>query len=190
MAVAGEPPARAIRLTRSPAPTPEVSPLVPPRLTEPEDGELLVVRPNRDASQRVVRLALLYAIGLAVVYAGLVALARAGPTGDSSGTTSALVLVGVLAAVLGAGGVLYSLGAAPRSVELWSEGTVVVGRFWGRYRFPAAGRLRVTVLRRFPAGPLTPGTIESVEIFGGSSRRSFLLDERILEPAADDVGAP
>ena len=169
----GQGPPRTIRLAiRSEAPVggaPEVDLL-------PES------RPNVAACRRAVRLAMLYAVGITAVYAALIVGAFAGPSAGSAGSTEALVVLGLVAVVLVAGGVVFALGAAPRRVELGTGATVIVGRFGRRYRFPGRDALRPVVLRRFPAGWLTPAPVESVEIAGGSSRRSFLLDEGLLDP--------
>jgi hypothetical protein len=129
----------------------------------------------------------LYSAGIAVVYSVLALVARTGPAGGSAGTSTELLVVGVLAVLLAAVGVVVALGAAPRAVEVGDSETVVVGRFGRRYRFPGRGRLRTTVLQRIPAGLLSPVTLESVEIAGGSTRRSFLLDEQLLEAPGGSV---
>jgi hypothetical protein len=149
--------------------------------TGPRDGTQR--RPNVGATRRAIRLSLLFVAGIVVVYAALVALARAGPYAGSSGTAAELEIVGSAAVLIGAIGIVAALGTAPRAVELGDRATVVVGRFGRRYRFPGPGELRVTVLQRFPAGPLTPVPLVSVELAGGSSRRSFLLEEHLLDPA-------
>jgi len=145
-------------------------------------------RPNRAATARAIRLSVLYVLAIGGIYAVLVTVALAGPTGGSPGTASDLTWIGVLAAALAALGVAVSLGAAPRWVELSDAETVVMGRFGRRYSFPGRGRVRTTVLQRFPSGFLASVAIESVEISGGSTRRSFLLDEGLLEPANADGG--
>ena len=140
------------------------------------------VRANSGATRRAVRLSLLYAVGIGAVYAGLVGLARSSTSGASAGGTAELGWVGLLALAVAAAGVVVALGAVPRAVELGEEATIVVGRFGRRYRYPGRAHLRTTVLQRSPAGVLSPVTLESVEIAGGTARRSFLLDERLLEP--------
>jgi hypothetical protein len=170
----------AVRLATPAAPTPSDVPDLP-----------FERRPNLAATRRAVRLSILYAGGIAAVYVSLAEVADAGPAGGSPGTLTVLLDLGLLAALLAALGVVVALGAAPRAVELSERETVVVGRFGRRYRFPGRGQLRATVLQRFPAGLLSPTTLESVEIAGGSSRRSFLLEEHLLdgtEPA--DGGRP
>lgn len=178
--------ARPVRLARkggsgSPHPVRLATPIVAP---PPSAGPPTDRRANRAATQRAIRLSVLYALGIAAVYALLVGIARAGPTGTSVGTSADLLFAGLLALVLAAIGVIVSLDAAPRAVELGDAETVVVGRFGRRYHYPGRDRLRSTVLQRFPSGLLSPVALESVEIAGGSARRSFLLDERLLELSA------
>ena len=153
-----------------------------------EDRANTVRRENRGATQRAVRLSILFAAGIALVYGFLVDLAVGQPTGGSAGSWEWIWVVGLLAVVVGAVGVLVTLGAVPRSVELGERTTVVVGRFGRLYWFPGRSELRTKVLRRFPAGFLTPVALESVEISAGSARRSFLLEAGLLhgaEPAAE-----
>jgi hypothetical protein len=147
-------------------------------------------RRNVAATRRAVRLASLYAVGIAAVYAALVVAARAGPPAGSAGSTGALTVVGGVAVLMIGVGVVVALGAAPRYVELDERETVVVGRFGRRYRFPGRERLKPVVLRRFPAGWLSPIALESVEIGGGTTRRSFLLDEGLLGPGAGEPTVP
>lgn len=146
-------------------------------------------RPNTAASSRAIRLTLLYLLGVLAVYGILALLANAAPSAGSAGTGTELVGFALIAVILGAAGTLYSLGAAPRAVEIGTEETVVIGRFGRRYRFPRVGGLQVTVLRRFPPGFLNAVVVESVEISGGTSRRSFLLDEDLLRPDGRPSGS-
>lgn len=132
---------------------------------------------------------MLYVAGVVAVYAVLAAAAEAGPVGGAQGTTTDLLLAGLAAVVLGLAGVLVSLGAAPRSVELGEHETVVVGRFGHRYRFPGRAELTTTVLRRLPASLLSPVALETVEISGGTSRRTFLLEEGLLQGGPRTGGA-
>ena len=142
-------------------------------------------RENVGARRRAIRLSLLYGIGLAAVYAALVASAQTAPSGGSAGSSEDLLLAGLLAAALAAAGALVALGAAPRAVVVGEDVTVVIGRFGHRYRYPGRARLRTTVLQRVPAGLLSPVPLESVELAGGSSRRAFLIEEGLLEPGPE-----
>lgn len=140
-------------------------------------------RPNVGATRRAIRLCLLFVGGIVLVYAALVALARAGPYAGSTGIVGELEIVGAAAVVVGAIGIVAALGTAPREIQLGDRVTVVVGRFGRRYRFPGRDELRVLVLQRFSTGPLTPVPLVSVELAGGSSRRTFLVEEHLLDPA-------
>ena len=179
------PDARPVRVARTPG---KLSPravrlaAAPTRQPIPADTGPREWRPNGAATRRAVRLSVLYAAAIAAVYAGLAGLALSGPTGATVGTSEDLLLAGGLAAMLAAAGVVVSLGSAPRGVELSDAETVIVGRFGHRYRFPGRGQIRPTVLQRFPAGWLAPAALETVEIAGGTTRRSFLLEEHLLEP--------
>jgi hypothetical protein len=108
--------------------------------------------------------------------------------GGSAGLDGELALAGGLAAALVAVGTVFALGATPRAVEFRAGSTVVVGRFGRRYRFPPATELRRTVLQRVPSGLLATVAIETVEIAGGSTRRSFVLEEHLLDPPGTRPG--
>ncbi|HYA10369.1 MAG TPA: hypothetical protein VEH10_01670 [Thermoplasmata archaeon] len=183
--------ARQVRIARAPAahraPDADVTtPAAPPPGIDA--GPTLERRENAGATHRAHRLALLYAVGIFAVYAALVAAARVAPGGASAGSNAELLLVGILALVLALAGVLVALGTAPRAVEFGARATVVVGRFGRRYAFPERGRLKTTVLQRTPAGRWSPVALELVEVAGGSTRRSFLIDEGLLGPAEDPTG--
>lgn len=176
------------RVARAPPPPP---PAEPPRTGPSDEGPER--RANRAATQRAFRLTLLYVVGIAAVYGVLAVFARAGPAGTSAATATDLTEIGLVAVALAGVGTVVALGSAPRAVEVGEEETIIVGRFGRRYRFPGRARLRATVLQRFPAGPLTPAAVASVEIVGGSSRRSFLIDEQLLEgalPSPEGAGVP
>jgi hypothetical protein len=186
-------PVRITRRTTAPGPRPTVvaiSKVVTPSPT-PAEAPWLERRPNRAATRRAIRLSALYAAGVGAVYAGLVALAETGPASGSTGLDGALALAGGLAAAIVVVGTLVALGAAPRAVELHADATVVLGRFGRRYSFPPPAELRTTVLQRIPSGLLASVALETVEIAGGSTRRSFLLEEHLLDPpgAPADLGA-
>jgi hypothetical protein len=171
-------PPRAVRLAVRRPPATAGPPL---EVAEPRER-----RENVGATRRGVRLAVVFVAAIAGVYGLLVALARSGPSAGSIGVTAALELAAALAVVVGAVGTLVPIVAAPRAVELGERMTIVVGRFGRRYRFPGRDRLTVTVLQRFGRGPLAPVPLVSVEILGGSTRRSFLVDASLFE----GVGRP
>jgi len=179
--------ARPVRVARRPQAPVRPGSRAPPRAVAPPTetigtGSVLVRRPNRAATLRAIRLSVLFSAAIAALYGGLVALAETGPTAGSSGLDGSLELAGAAAALIAALGVLFSLGAAPRAVELGDDATVVVGRFGRRYVFPPWPELRTTVVQRVGAGLLASVPLESVEISGGSTRRTFLLDEHLLDP--------
>jgi hypothetical protein len=170
-----------VRIVRKASPAPAEIPSAP--------GEA-ETRENRGASRRAWRLSLAYSLGITVVFAALAVSARLGPAGGGAGTALEVEVAGLLAAVLIVVGVLVSLGAAPRRALLGPTETVIVGRFGRRYSFPGRERLRLTVLQRHPPGLFGPAPVESVEIAGGSTRRTFLLDEGLLGPTtAEETGA-
>jgi len=172
---------------RRPAPAePSAEPAAAPPTSVGPPAE---VRLNTGATRRAVRLSVVFVLGIAGVYALLVALTFAGPAAGSAGASQGLLWSGVAAVLVAVAGAVVSLGSAPRAVELGEGSTVVVGRFGHRYAFPGRYQLRTTVLRRFRAGPMSPVPMESVEIAGGTSRRSFLIDEGLLATAGHDPAA-
>ncbi len=180
---------RAVRLAvptspREPAPAPPMAPTPGIGAARSERRE------NRGGTQRAVRLSLLYAVAIAVLYGALAAIARTAPSGGSSGVGSTLVLFGLLTIAIVAVGALVALTSAPRAIVLSDDATVVIGRFGRARRFPGLGELRWTVLRRFPAGFLSSATVESVELLGRTGRHTYLLEERLLGPleGAQDAG--
>jgi len=183
--------ARPVRVARSaPTSAPRPVPVATASRSPPAGtGAPVERRENTAATARAVRLSVLFATGIGAVYAALVLVASFGPSAGSSGSSQALLLVGVLAVVVATAGVVVALGAAPRAVELGSDATVIIGRFGRRYYYPGGASLRVMVLQKVPVGWLTPAPLESVEVAGGSARRSFLLEEGLLEPAADRTRA-
>jgi len=161
----------------------------PASSVSPSVGPTAEVRLNVGATRRAVTLSVVFVFGIAGVYALLVALTFAGPAAGSAGAFQGLLLSGVVAVLVASVGALVSLGSAPRAVELGEEATVVVGRFGRRYAFPGRSQLRSTVVRRFRPGLGSPVPLESVEIAGGMSRRSFLIDEGLLASAGNDPAA-
>ena len=167
------------RVVRVAAPRPSPPPAKP---------SAVETRENVGATRRAWRLSIAYAVGIAAVFTALAVSARLGPAGTGAGTTVEVELSGLVAGLLIVAGVLVSLGAAPRRVLLGPVETVVVGRFGRAYRFPAREALTVTVLQRHGGGIFSRDRLQTVELSGGSSRRSFLLDEGLL--AAHDAAAP
>lgn len=166
---------RVVRIAPRPAPDPGPT------------GGAVETRENRGASTRARRLAVLYAVAILAVFGALAVAAGMGPAGSGAGTAVAVELVGAVAGLLLVVGVVVSLGSAPRRVVLGPSETVVVGRFGRTYRFPGRDELRVTVLQRVAPGWLSRSALESVELTGGTTRRSFLVDEGLFArgPAGD-----
>ncbi len=183
--------ARPVRVARSSGPAPEPPGRSGLSVPSPAPSRPVERRPNTAALRRALWLAVLYVFGIAVVYALLAVLARLAPGGTGPGAANELGAFAAIAALLALAGATVALGSAPREVLLSERQTVVVGRFGRRYVFPGRDRLRVTVLRRVPPGWLSSTAVETVEIFGGSTRRTFTVDEGLLpEPAPEDEPAP
>ena len=182
--------ARPVRVTRPSSSARPARTKGPSLLPTPGGEPTVERRKNAAASRRAVRLSVLFAGGIGAVYAALVLLAGFGPSAGSSGSVQALLIAGIVAVLVAAAGVVVSLGAAPRAIELGEDATIVVGRFGRRYRYPGRARLTTTVLQKVPVGWLTPVPLESVEIAGGSARRSFLLEEGLLKPRNPAERAP
>ena len=177
--------ARPVRLARpnpaGPGPPAEATAVAPPIPPAPRVER----RANTFAARRARFLALLYVAGVAALFGALAGVARAGPRGGSSGVTGELLLFGGVAAVVALVGALVALGSAPRELLLSERATIVV-RWWGhRVTLPERSRLRVSVLRRVPAGVLGGVAIETVEILGGKRRTTLSLDEGLLDPPPD-----
>jgi hypothetical protein len=135
---------------------------------------------NRAGTQRARRLAITYVVALAVIFAGIDALARSAPSAGSVGVGQDLELFATVALVLAIVGVVVSLSSAPLAVERTGGETIVHGVFGYRRRFPEGPGLTVRVLRRYPAGLLSSAPVESVEIATKGVRRTYLLEEGLL----------
>ena len=182
--------ARPIRLSRAPtragAPTAPadrpVDPAPPPAATGSPAPER---RENRAATRRARRLALLFVVGIAVLFLAFALAERTSATGGSPGALFDLWLTGGIALLVALAGAVLTLTSAPTAVELSADAIVVVGVFGGRRRFGSAPNRSIRTLRRMPVGWLTPGAIESVEIAAGGVRRTYLMDEGLLAPLAE-----
>ena len=142
-------------------------------------------RPNVGGSQRAVRIALLYLLGLTGVYLAFVLYARSAPGGMTPGAGSALLLFSAAAAGFGAAGAILALHPAPRAVEISPSQIVVLGRWGGRRRWPRSRELHVRVVRRFPPWGLSAVAVELVEVSTpGRPARSYLVEEGLL-PVGD-----
>ena len=174
---------RAVRIPRSPSlapPSSDGEPLEPRALT----GAGSERRTNVGGSQRAVRLAVLFVVALALLYAGFVLYDRSAPGGTAPAAENGVLLFSVVFVILAVGGALFTLTPAPRAVEVGSDRVVVVGR-WGRRRqLPALGQLSFRVVRRYPVGWLAGSPVELVEIWGeGIPIRGYLVDAELFAGA-------
>ncbi len=139
-------------------------------------------RENRGGTRRVQRLALLFVVGVAVLFATLAQYASTLPAGRGPGTGQAVEAFAGLGLAVAAGGVVLTLASAPRAVEFGPGAVVVVGRFGRRHRFPPREDLSVRLLRRYPAGFLSDSEVDAVELMGGAGKATFYLERGILDP--------
>jgi hypothetical protein len=142
------------------------------------------VRPNVGGFQRAVRLTMVFVVALTLLYAGFVLYDRTVPGGTSSVTGNGILVFTGVFLLFAAGGTLYSLTPAPRSLEVYPDRVTVVGR-WGRRRtLPPLEQLYVIVVRRYPAGLLSSNPVELVEVSGADTpRRSYLADASLFDGA-------
>ncbi len=146
--------------------------------------DALVLRPNVAGRQRTGRLALLYLVTLTLLYAGFLAFDLASAGGSRPGVRSDLLIFGLVAVVLGAGGAIYSIAPAPRAVGIGPQGLVLIDRFGRRSDWPPLGVTSVRVVRRHPAGKLARAPVESVELSAPGRRTVGCLVEEGLLPSS------
>jgi hypothetical protein len=175
---------RAVRIPRSVS---EPAPRAEEAAARAPVRETIERRPNTAGTQRAVRVALVYLLALALLFLGLVLYDRSAPGGRTPGAEGTLLLFAGVAALVGALGAVVSLSPAPRAVEVTPEHVVVVGRWGRRTVWPRRGEITVRVVRRYPAGGLTPRTVESVEVWStGRPPKSYLVEEGLF--AEDEPG--
>ncbi len=163
---------------RTPTPAPS-----PPSPGPADPGRAVVDRrPNRAGTQRVRRLAIGFAVAVAVVYGTLAAVARTAPSGGTVGGTYDLDLLGEIALAIGVAGAVVTLFSAPVAVERDATTVVAVGPFGTRRAFRLGPKFAARVVRRYAGGLLSDGAVESVELTDGRRRRTYLLEAGILEP--------
>jgi hypothetical protein len=162
------------RAVRVPAAAPRPAPVAP--------GTPLDRRVNRGGTRRVQRLALLFVIGIAVLFGALALYATSMPGGRSPGSEEAIETFAGIGLVIAAAGALLTLASAPRAVEFGERATVVVGRFGRRHGFPPRGELSVQLIRRYPPDFLSDSEVDVVEVLGGAGKATFYLERGILEP--------
>ena len=138
-------------------------------------------RPNGAGSQRAFRVAALFVVALAALYAAFVLYDRAAPGGSPSAEGSAVLLLSVIFVVFAVGGVLFAVTPAPRSVEVAPDRVVVIGR-WGRsVVLPRLDLLKSRVVRRYPASWLASSDVELVELWSeGIPPRNYLVESGLF----------
>lgn len=182
-----DPAPRRVRIARADgvrAPTAIPVPSVPPNsdgVKRPPHGRFA----NRGGTQRVRRLTMLYVVLLAAIYLGFVLLSRTAPGGSSQGMAQDLALFGEVALALALVGAVLTLLSAPAALEVDASGTVIIGPLGTRRRIPSGPGVSVKVVRRYPAGFLSSGPVESVEVAYGGHRHTYLVDAGLLPTAGD-----
>ncbi|HYA54995.1 MAG TPA: hypothetical protein VEG42_05275 [Thermoplasmata archaeon] len=145
---------------------------------------LTEVRPNVGGSKRAFRVAVLFLVALAALYAGFAVYDRTAPGGSGSPATNGLWLFTAVFAVFAIVGIVYSLTPAPRFVEVATSRLTVVGRWGRRRRLPPMERLSIRVVRRYAPGFLSDRYVELVEVWGTDTPvRSYLVEEGIFSGA-------
>lgn len=154
----------------------------PPEPASPGDTAGVGARrvENRAATARARRITLLFVVVLAALYLAFALLSRSSAAGGSPGAATDLALFGVVALAVALAGALLTLLSAPAAVEITPTATVVQSVFRARYAFPHGPGYSVRIVRRFPAGPMSPEPIEVVEIGAGPVRRTYWLDAGTL----------
>jgi hypothetical protein len=172
---------RAVRIPRATKESPFATVRMPVPSTHPTTSLAERVRANRAGTQRAVRLTLLYLVVLAILYVAFVAYGRTVPGGTSSGMGYALTEFGLLALVLGVVGGALTLSPAPRAVERFPDGFVVVGRWGRRTAWTPLPKVSVRLVRRYPAGFLSKETVDLVEVSASGKRpRGYLVESGLL----------
>jgi hypothetical protein len=135
---------------------------------------------NTAASRRAYRLGLLFVLVVAIAYYLFVVAGSYSPGGGSVSERIDLAFLGGLAACFAAGGFLFTLAAAPRSVEIGPSGWTLHLRPWGQKEYSTARGMRVRRLQTVREGLFTPAPIVYVELSEGKLRRTYWVDESIL----------
>jgi len=179
---------RAVRIPRARSP--------PPTLGGPtgaEDrglpgGRTRTRRPNVGGSQRAIRLATLYVVTLAVLYAGFVLYDRSAPGGTAPAAGNGVLLFTAVFVAFAAAGAVYTLHPAPRAVEVEADHVTVVGRWGRRRRLPRLELLSVSVVRRYPAGWLAGTPVELIALWGEDVPScSYLVDPELFAGATPSL---
>ena len=165
-----------MRIPRPPAPdaarpvrTPVLRPSVEKAASVPVER-----RTNQGGTRRVVRLSVLFWVALGGLYGGFLAAAvQSSRQGFGAGALE--VFSGVALALAVAGGLL-TLSPAPRAVEVSPDSIVVVGRWGTRTEWAPRESVGVRIVRRYPAGWLSPVALESIELVGLGRRSTYLVE--------------
>jgi hypothetical protein len=153
-----------------------------PRPASPA-GDLVDHRPNVAGTQRAFRFAMLYLAVLLVLDLTLVALDLTSAEASTPGLQGDLKLFLGIAVLLAVGSVVFALSPAPRFVDVRSNGVVVVGRWGTRVEFAPAERLRVHVLRHYPAGILSSNPVDMVAVNDPAGRRhTYQVEAGLFAP--------
>jgi hypothetical protein len=166
-------PARVVRVVATSGAAPAVA-------TVPSDRPAASRRDNGPAVARAWRIASIYLVALAAMYAGFLALEFRGPGASGALATDALLIFTGVAAALAVGGLVVTLSPVPRAVEVNATSVVVVEWAGRRREFPPLAELRVDVVRRYPANLLSHTEVEAVELAGGRRRRTYQLTPGLL----------
>ncbi|MCI4373022.1 MAG: hypothetical protein L3K02_05210 [Thermoplasmata archaeon] len=143
-------------------------------------------RPNEAGTQRAFRFAILYLLALVVLDVILVVLDLSSQEAGRPGVESGLQLFIGIAVVLAVGSVVFALSPAPRSVELRTDGVMVVGRWGQRTLFPPIAQLDAKVLRHYPGGILSAHAVDLVQVVDRAGRRRTYQVESGLFDAPTD----
>lgn len=181
---------RPVRIPRSGTGSPRVVrlPTAARTVPLPERAATLERRENHAGTQRATRIAVLFVVGIAVLFTALTLYARAAPGGTSPGAGQEVDIFGLLGAAIALAGAILALASAPRAIEVGAAETVVVGRFGRRRRFPTLGGLSVRLVRRYPSGILSDQEVDAVEVSGGTQRATYFLEEGLLKITTEDAG--
>ena len=182
---------RAVRIPRSGTPSggsPGAHPLsgsldVPPRESDR--------RPNVAGSQRAIRLAILFLVALAALFAAFLLYDRGAPGGASSPAANGILVLSLIFIVFAVGGFLFTVTPAPRSVEVAPDGVVVVGRWGRRVSLPPLALLKLRVVRKYPANWLATADVELVELWSdGMPPRNYLVESGLFAGSTSEALRP
>ena len=138
-------------------------------------------RRNVAGFQRAFRLALIYLLGLALVFALFVGVDQTAAVTRGAGAGTDLLLLGIAALAFAVVGTLIALHPAPRTIEVSRTAIVVIGRWGRRTEWSPLVELRLRVVRRFAAGFLSTEPVESIELtVPGRPPRTYLVTQGLF----------